>query len=380
MVFIGCIENYSPGEDELNIGTMVVTAHLTDKPGIQTVQLSRSVSISNSNFDPLSACYVEVKRADGEYRIFGETDPGYYSQDLDASFLKSGGEYQLIIVNSEGKRYESEYETLHPAAEIYDLYYELEDIPTAEAEITDHGIRFFVDFEIEKDSGRYLRWELEETFEILNPDYPTRMYGVDRMWYDITSEQKRLKCWINNDITEIYTLDLKNFAAESYRKYPLTFVSGSTWKLHRTYSLLLIQYSLSKNAFWYWSELAKNVQSKGGLFDTQPALTPSNVCNVGDENESVLGYFSISGISEKRIFVGTVQGLEIFRNPNFCRPGLFPMFLHRYPLDKLPLYVARALVMGVNENGKVKYECVDCSLYKNSLLEKPEYWQDYCNE
>ena len=289
MVFNGCIENYSPGEDELNIGTMVVTAHLTDKPGIQTVQLSRSVTISNSNFDPLTACYVEIKRADGEYRVFGETDPGYYSQDLDASFLKSGGEYQLIIVNS---------------------------------------------------------------------------------------EEKRLKCWIHRDIPKIYTLDLKNFAGESYRKYPLTFVSGSTWKLHRSYSLLLIQYSLSKNAFWYWSELAKNVQSKGGLFDTQPALTPSNVCNVGDENELVIGYFSISGISEKRIFVGTVQGLEIFMDPNFCRPGVFPMFLHRYPLDKLPLYVARALVMGVNENGKVKDECVDCGLYKNSSFEKPEYWED----
>lgn len=372
----GCIERYYPGEEELNIGALVVNAHLSDKAGKQTIQISRSVSLSNSIFNPETSCYVEVERSDGESRVFTEDEAGYYVQDLDASFLETGWEYRLIIVNSEGKRYESEYELLHPASEIETLYYELEDLPTEEPGLVDHGIRFFVDFEIEKDSGRYLRWEMEETFEIHNPDYPTRMYGKDREWYDITAEQKELICWLYRDIHEIYTMDLKNVIGASYLKMPLTFVSGYTWKLHYRYSLLLRQYSLSKNAFRYWNELAKNVQSQGGLFDTQPALTPSNICNVDNEDEIVLGYFSISGIREKRIFVGTVPGLVIYRDPYFCRPGVFPMFLNRFPQDKLPVYVARATVMGVNENGRVKEECVFCTQYKGSSLEKPEFWVD----
>ncbi len=372
----GCIERYYPGDEAINTGALVVNAHLSDKAGKQTIQISRSVSISNSSFNPETSCYVEVERSDGESRIFTETEAGYYEQDLDASFLISGSEYRLNILSANGKRYESEYEILHPAPVIENLYYELEDLPTEDPGIVDHGIRFFVDFEMEMDSGRYLRWEMEETFEVHNPDYPTRMYGKDRRWYDITAEQKELICWIYRDIPEIYTMDLKNVAGSSYLKMPLTFVSGYTWKLHYRYSLLLRQYSLGKNAFWYWNELAKNVQSQGGLFDTQPALTPSNICNVEDEDEIVLGYFSISGISERRIFVGTVPGLEVYRDPYFCTPGVFPMFLHRFPQDKLPVYVARATVMGVNENGKVKEECVFCTQYKDSSFEKPEFWED----
>jgi len=33
------------------------------------------------------------------------------------------------------------------------------------------GIRFYMDYEIKKDSGRYLRWQLEETYEFHNPVY-----------------------------------------------------------------------------------------------------------------------------------------------------------------------------------------------------------------
>jgi hypothetical protein len=354
----------------------VVSAHLTNIPGIQLVQLSRSVFINHFTFEAVSGWHVEVARADGEIRIFEEADPGFYQANLDASFLQTGMAYFLTMITPEGLQYKSEYETLHSAPAIEDLYYEIESVPASDPAETDQGIRFYLDFEIEHDSGSFLRWEMEETFEVHNPDYPTRMYGTDRRWYDILAGQKWLTCWLSGNIHEIYTKDLRNVNGETYEKYPLNFVSGSTWKLHHRYSLLVRQYSHSEGAFWYWSELAKNVQSGASLFDAQPALTPSNICNVEDEDEMILGYFSISGAVEKRIFVGTVPGLEIYRDPYFCRPGLFPMFLHRYPQDKLPIYIARASVMGVNENGEVKEECVDCRLYNGSTSEKPEFWED----
>ena len=380
ITLVSCIERYYPGEEDLRSGSLVVSAHLTGIPGVQTVQLSRSVSISNSSFDPVIGGYVEVERSDGEVRVFDETDPGHYQCNLDGLFLQTGSEYHLILVTPDGKRYESGYETLHPVPEIQDVYYEIESMPTIDPEVTDQGIRFYVDFEIEKDSGRFLRWEMEETFEVRNPDYETQMYGKDKQWYDITSELKWLTCWLYRDIHEIFTRDLKNVNGTSYSRLPLNFVSGTTWKLHHRYSLLVRQYSHSEDAYWYWNELAKNVQSGGTLFDAQPALTPSNICNLEECEELVIGYFSISGAVEKRVFVGIVPGLEVYRDPYFCRPGVFPRFLWRYPLDKLPFYVAQANVMGVYENGEVKDECVDCRLYKNSTSEKPEFWEDGYDE
>ena len=372
----GCIERYYPQEEQLNIGSLVVSAHLNNTPGKQTVKLSRSISIERAVFDPVFGCYVEVERSDGEVRVFEETDPGFYQGDLDEAFLQAGGKYHLEFVSPEGQRYESGYETLFPVPEIEKLYYELESLPTSDPRKTDQGIRFFVDFPIKKDSGRYLRWEMEETFEIHNPDYETVMYGVDRRWYDIYYSMKWLTCWLTRNIYEIHTLDLGNSSGGTYEKQALNYVSGSTWKLLHRYSLLVRQYSHSKEAFWYWSELAKNVQSKGGLFDSQPAITPSNICNVQDEEELVIGYFSISGVSEKRIFVGFVPGLDLYRDPSYCAPMTMPLFLWSYPEDKLPFYAASATINGLNTMGEVRARCVDCRLYKNSTSEKPEFWED----
>jgi len=145
-------------------------------------------------------------------------------------------------------------------------------------------------------------------------------------------------------------------------------------KLEQRYSLLVRQLSLSEEAFWYWNELGKNVQSKGGLFDTQPALTPSNICNVADEDELIIGYFSISGASETRIFVENVPDLEVHGDPYYCTPGTFPMFLWRYPQEKLPLYIASANVLGAQKSGEVRDECVDCRLMKGSTDIKPDFW------
>ncbi len=370
----GCIERYYPDEEQLKVGSLVVSAHLNNIPGMQTISLSRSVSIEKSVYDPVSGCYVEVERSDGEVRVFEETDPGFYQGDLDEAFLQTGEKYYLEFVTPGGQRYESGYETLHPSPEIEEVYYELESLPTSDPAVIDQGIRFFVDFEIEQESGRYLRWEMVETFEIHNPDYETRMYGEDRRWHDITSSMKWLNCWLTNVVYEIHTLDVRNFGGDIYRNQPLNFVSGSTWKLLHRYSLLVRQYSHSEEAFWYWNELAKNVQSQGGLFDSQPALTPSNICNVGDEEEMVIGYFSISGVSEKRVFVGEVPGLEIYRDPYFCSPGVFPGFLWNYPADNLPFYVAYANIMGISESGEVRDWCVDCRDRKGSSGEKPEFW------
>lgn len=372
----GCIERYYPEEEDLKTGSMVVTAHLTNIPGIQSLNLSRSVSIENTSAVPVSSCYVEVERADGEVRVFEESEPGSYQCDLDGPFLQTGSDYRLSILTSEGKRYESEYEMIHPASEIKDVYYEIETQGTYDPEVSDQGLRFYIDFEIEKDSGRYLRWGLEETFEVHNPDYKTSMYGTDRRWYELNSSNKWLTCWLERDIYEIYTMDLANVSGDIYKKFPLNFVSASTWELRERFSLLVRQYSHSEDAYWYWNELAKNAQTNGGLFDTQPALTPSNICNLEDPEEIIIGYFSISGVSEKRIFVGVVPGLEVYRDPDYCSPGTPVGFLWRYPEENLPLYIANASVMGVYKSGEVKDECVDCREYKGSTSSKPEFWED----
>ena len=208
-----------------------------------------------------------------------------------------------------------------------------------------------------------------------NPDYSsTRMYDTDRRMKTIPDSIANRICWITQEIPEIYTRDLGGISGSRYRALPLNYVSTETQRLHYRYSLLVRQYSLDANAFWYWDELGKNTQSKGTLFDTQPSLTPSNICNVEDEEELVIGYFSISGITEHRIIVDVVPGLTLREDPYFCEPGALPISFWRLSPAFLPYFMATKMVNGSNEFGGVPRECIDCRGYKNSSNVPPEYW------
>jgi hypothetical protein len=373
-IFSGCIERYYPDEEELKTGTVVVVAHLNNLPGKQSVYLSRSTTLQYPEYNPLSGCYVELMASDGTVREFHESEAGEYSCHLDEQFLRIGEEYCLIFITPDGERYESEFEKVYPAPGIDSLYYVREDQPTPDPGIVEEGIRFYLDFEIDKDSSKYLRWHLTETYEIHNPEYSMQIFDVDRQLKRLPDSLSWSTCWISLDITDIYTKDLSEVEGDLYKMNPLNFVSSGTRRLHYKYSLLVRQMALSKEAFWYWDELAKNLQSKGNLFDTQPSLTPSNICNVNDEEELVIGYFSISGATERRISVEEISGLNVNRNELYCDIGEWPRFLWYFRTEYLPVYLATSTINAVRKSGEINKECADCREYKGSSNMKPEFW------
>ncbi len=374
LIQAGCIERYFPNEDELQTGTVVVVAHLSDKPGEQTIQLSRTSTIDYPQYDPMSACFVEVLKSNGESREFMEYKPGYYTSLLDEQFLEIGEQFALVLITSEGERYESEYEKLHPAANISELSWDREIHHTSKLDEVLDGVQFYMDFEIEKEASTYLKWELEGTYQIHNPEYTGYVFGRDRRYVQLPDSSSWRTCWITLGIPEFYTMDLEFVEGQIFRQFPLNYVSSETRRLHIRYSLLVRQYSLSERSFRYWDELRKNIHSSGGMFDKQPALTPSNICNVNDGDEVVLGFFSISGVSEQRTFVDEIKEMRLKEDPEYCYPGDFPPGLAYFPTSYLPVYLSRVFVEEAEYHGEVNKCCVDCRDYKGSTHIKPDFW------
>ena len=102
---------------------------------------------------------MEVLSKEGDSREFKELVPGNYVFNHDDQFFRNNEEYRLIFVTPGGKQYESEFEKIHPVAEIESIYYQLEYHPTSDHDVNEEGVQFYMDFEIEKESGRYLRWK-----------------------------------------------------------------------------------------------------------------------------------------------------------------------------------------------------------------------------
>lgn len=376
LLFMGCVERYYPEDDDLFTGTLVVNAHLTDQPGHQTISISRSDRLVFPEYIPESNCIVEVENENSDQVRFTEAAPGDYTADMPAGFMYSGSRYRLRIVTSDGTSYESEYAELHPSAKLDSVYYLLESMPTEEPGETIDGIRFYMDFEVDPEASEYMRWDLIETYEFHNPDYDGFIYDVDRVVRPIPDSMSDRQCWITGYVPIIYTRDLGNINSPKYSFMPLHYVSNETQRLKYGYSLLVRQFSMDEAAFRYWDELKKNSQEMSGLYDRQPSFTPSNICNCEDPEEKILGFFSVSGVSEKRIFVRNVEGLEV-PDRIFCFPTFEPPRLRYMLFQDLPIFMSRALWPETGETffGETSRRCLDCRLYRGSSGESPEFWQ-----
>ena len=367
----GCIERYYAEGDEFKAGTLVVIAHIDNFDHLQTIHISRSTNLEIPVRDPVSGCHVEIENGEGSAYEFLEEAPGEYQGLPLVHFLKAGEAYRLLIVTPEGKRYESEFETMYPAPAIDSVYWIREEHPGREPGNTQEGIQFYMNYEIEMDSGRYLRWQLEETYEFHNPAYEFKeIFDTDRTFKPVPAESDWNTCWIYNQLPDIYVKDLGNVEGEVYRAMPLNFVSNHSQRLKHRYSLLVRQFALSAEAYWYWEGLENNLQSNGGLFDSQPSLTPGNICNPDDADEIVIGYFSVSGATVKRVFVSDVPDLIIIEDPYFCVPGGLPYSFYRLSWEFLPYYLATLDA----KYGSVDKKCIDCREYKSSSHIPPEFW------
>jgi hypothetical protein len=372
----GCVERYYPGEDDVFTGTLVVNAHLADLPGEQIIQVSRSDKLYYSKYLPESGCMVQVENQNGDVMSFDEKVPGDYSGVPGPDFFKTGYQYRLRLVTSGGTLYESDFARLPPSSHLDSVYYALEYKPTAEPGISTEGLQFYIDFQVEPDSSGFLRWELIETYEFRNPDYDGYIYDLDRVVKPLPDSLSDRQCWITGHVNLIRTLDAGNFERGGYNQMPLHFVSNETQRLKYRYSLLVRQHSMVEPAFRYWDELKKNTQEMSGMYDRQPSLTPGNIYNLEDPEEKVLGYFSVSGVSEKRIFVGRECGVT-FEEKIFCFPAFErPRFRYYLSLD-LPLWMSEAVwpLDGRTYLGETPRHCLDCRLHRGSSGEPPDYWQ-----
>ncbi len=190
-------------------------------------------------------------------------------------------------------------------------------------------------------------------------------------------------CWISNNSGNI---DVKNtivLSEDRVSRHPLLFISNETDRLSRRYSIIVNQYSLSEDEYTYWEKIKDISQDAGGLYDKIPFSIPANLFCVEDPREQVLGYFSVSAKTSKRIYID-----ETFR-------GLVDIYKECCPCDTFRID-NKEDILGLNEFRWFIYEfhgvgdsgwwediivttpyqrCADCSVRGTTI--RPEFWEDF---
>ena len=370
----GCVERYYPGEEKLKTGILVINAHITDKPGIQLIDISRSSGLQFRDYSPESGAYAILVREDGETREFFEGKPGKYTHELDADFLQIGKSYRVEVITAEGDEYQSDFDKIRPVPGIDSIYYEVESIYQPAGD-TIHGIRFYIDFSYDDEAYEFIRWELTETYELHNPEMEAFVFYNSWRYSPLPDSSNYKVCYITRLISDIYSMSTEDLNVGTYFRKPFGFVPNDKiqQKLLYKYSVQVRQLSLGPEAFHYWNELRKTSQGLGSVFDQQPALLESNICNIHDDTEKVLGFFSMSGQSEGRGVAEQIPGLDLNPYIYYCLPVEKGPGSNR-PAGTIPAYFARATYDGQTVFAEVNKHCVDCRAYRGSSELKPDFW------
>lgn len=356
-------------EVEDRIGLLSVEGSIVKGDSLQRIKLSRSTSISSPRYNAVGGCVVYVEDELGNVYNFKEKTEGLYTCLIPDEDLVYGRSYKIYIETPVGEQYESEYETLNRGAPVDLVYYEIDSVYDPDFDVNTLGAQFYLDLVGRESDSRYYRWNLTETWEYHSASGINAIQNQeDGEELEIENPYQYYFCWKTRGIPGLYSSSTVNLTSNQKKKIPLHFVSSQTDRLRIRYSLLIKQYSLNEGAFTYWNRTQIETAQLGGLHTQQPGQIRSNLANINDESEQVLGYFWVASKSEKRVFFNRPSGLNVHKRN--CEWQLLEDILYkRYPLYIIYQFGAQDTTKYTSEP-----ECLDCRLHGGSIVE-PDFWE-----
>jgi hypothetical protein len=312
--------------------------------------------------------------------------------------LETGAKFKLSIETPDNKLYESAYEEIYDSPPIDSLYFVQETNYSDQPHMNGDGLRLNVDeYAIEEFHG-YYRWKMHETFETRssNTQIEKMLTGVRQdtfitimKWDTLNSEWLRDKaipipefeyfttpdtfhiCYHDSEVEEVFYSSTSNIVTNSRIRVPLQFIPDGP-KLSFRYSCLVSRYTLNEEAYTYWLNKEAELKESGGLYYTQPSQNLSNIKNINDEKEVVLGYFWVSEMKQKRVFFdGPYLG-----KTGFCRTDPFDIEEFYLPTGRFGQFIRNDTMyypVYITLDRTSPPGCYDCRI-SGGTLKRPDYW------
>lgn len=362
----GCIEPYFADiDDEPEL--ISIEGSIIKSLSRQEIVISRTTSLGNPIFEPVTGCMVSVMDELNNEYVFDETYNGIYTLEIDQASLVDGRNYKLVVVTPEGSHYESEYKALESSVPVDSVYYDIEPSLDPVNGIEADGLQFYVDLQASDSVSRYFRWKITETFEYTSGG-PIHYYYMDLSFEQVVPDDiwGLYRCWKTTELEDIFLTSTLNLTANEKKQIPLNYVSTLNDRLKIKYSLLVHQFSLDEEAYNYFMQNKIATEGSGGLYTRQPQQPITNIYNVDDESERVLGYFWTSEMTSKRIFVPRLPELDV-------KDYFYPL----EPFD-MEMHGAGPFPMPIMEEDGVRITgspiCFDCTR-RGGTTERPKFWE-----
>lgn len=365
LILTSCIKSFNPEIKSQDRIKLTVSGIISDESGTQTISISTASSINEPTEIPVTGCTATI--SDDQGHLFPMTDSGNgnYTGWIDPIYIIPGSSFKVEILTPDGSKLVSDYDRYTTCPVVDTVYYKRKDLPTDDQKENIKGIQFYIDLDGNNSDSHFYKWELIETWEY-HSEFPIEWYYLFGIHHVYPPDYSKSVCWSTFSVPNIYLLSTEKLTENKYKLFPLNFVDNKTPRLVYGYSLLVKQCSLSEAAYKYWNQLRTNSTSQGGLYEKQPLATKGNLRNTTHTDQDVLGFFGVSSVKSKRIFVRNVENLELENPPSCAYHVVTPNELSNFP-DYF-VYLKVDSMTYVLERG-----CVDCRELSGTTV-RPDYW------
>jgi hypothetical protein len=248
---------------------------------------------------------------------------------------------------------------MKPVPPISSLYYEKVTINASENiyEVAE-GCKIYLDTYDPNKECLFFRWDYIETYEYHVP-------------FDVINKT----CWVTEKSDRIQIRNTSIYNQSRISRFPVIFITNQSDKLKERYSILVNQYSLNQDEFDFWERVQNISQNVGSLYDITPMAISSNINCTSNPSEIVLGYFSVSAVTQKRLFI---------KDEFLGLPGFFTYCLTDTIIGRLPATGLNSEYWVLEDYGNeippwwvitTYRECADCTTRGSKV--RPDFWPIY---
>ncbi|MCZ6899183.1 MAG: DUF4249 domain-containing protein, partial [Bacteroidetes bacterium] len=207
---------------------------------------------------------------------------------------------QITIVD---KTYHSTPQLVTKAPKIETLILEYKKIPNEDLRDIVIGVEIYSRWQDPGgDEDNYYMWKSSGTYQIethpedhtvfgLNGPIPAPLGCCATCWVDEANSDKSIRIMKDNNSNGNLVTNLAAFIEDDGRRYM------------DQYFITLEQHSISKEAFLFLDLLDNQLSINGDIFDPPPATIRGNMISLENPDENVIGYFMVSDVSVKSIFI-----------------------------------------------------------------------------
>ena len=369
LTFKGCIETYKPDVIQTDFSYLVVEGSLISGKDSTILTLSRTRPMYDQSpipYEAFASAYIEDKEG-LLFKLTENKNGKYFYPPFEFNPMT---QYRLNIKTQNNKQYYSAFVPLKTSPPIDSLTWSQ----------TDGQIRFFVTTHDPSKNATYYQWTYDETWKYNSFDY-SQYVNTDNGIVGRVDAAEIFYCWKTRPSRGIMINSTERLTDDLIKDYEFINIADDSRMFYYGFSMLVKQRALTHEAYHYWLKLKNTNENLGTLYDPIPGEDEGNLYCESDPSEPVVGFFSASTVTEKRVYIsrqaliGPADGYEPTGYEN-CdlwlvaptdHAALETYLISKKSFDLITFEFLGYLVSTV--------DCIDCRA-RGGTTARPSFWEE----